>query len=72
MIASDEEFLKALQKCFGYRLGMFKKVGERYSYPLSLTTSTEQVRSNLVVLGNAATRVRSDELFNYIILIIRT
>lgn len=54
MIASDEEFLKALQKCFGYRLGMFKKVGERYSYPLSLTTSTEQVRSNLVVLGNAA------------------
>jgi ubiquinone biosynthesis UbiH/UbiF/VisC/COQ6 family hydroxylase len=54
MDASDEDFIKALQECFGYRLGMLQKVGERYAYPLALTTSTEQVRRNLVVLGNAA------------------
>ncbi|MGB0448986.1 MAG: 2-octaprenyl-6-methoxyphenyl hydroxylase [Porticoccaceae bacterium] len=54
MAATDKEFLKALQDCFGFRLGMLQKVGERHSYPLALTTSTEQVRRNLVVLGNAA------------------
>jgi 2-octaprenyl-6-methoxyphenol hydroxylase len=54
MAATDEEFLSALQECFGYRLGMLKRVGDRHSYPLALTTSTEQVRRNLVVLGNAA------------------
>ena len=54
MAASDEEFLSALQDCFGYRLGVLKLVGERHTYPLALTTSTEQVRRNLVVLGNAA------------------
>lgn len=54
MAASDEEFLTALQDCFGYRLGKLQKVGERHAYPLALTTSTEQVRRNLVVLGNAA------------------
>ena len=54
MAASDEEFLSALQDCFGYRLGVLQRVGERHAYPLALTTSSEQVRRNLVVLGNAA------------------
>ncbi len=54
MAASDQEFLQCLQERFGYRLGMLQQVGERHAYPLSLTTSTEQVRRNLVVLGNAA------------------
>jgi 2-polyprenyl-6-methoxyphenol hydroxylase-like FAD-dependent oxidoreductase len=35
-------------------LGQFKQVGERVSYPLALTTSEEQVRRRLVVVGNAA------------------
>jgi 2-octaprenyl-6-methoxyphenol hydroxylase len=52
--ATDKEFLQTLQERFGYRLGMFVQVGERHAYPLALTTSTEQVRRNLVVLGNAA------------------
>jgi len=43
-----------LQERFGYRLGAFEAVGERLSYPLALTTASEQVRSNLVVMGNAA------------------
>ena len=52
--ASDKEFLTALQESFGYRMGMVKKVGERVAYPLALTTASEQVRRNIVVLGNAA------------------
>ena len=54
MAASDIGFLQALQQSFGYRLGKLKKVGERATYPLALTTASEQVRRNIVVLGNAA------------------
>ena len=54
MAADDQEFLQTLQERFGYRLGILGQVGQRYAYPLALTTSTEQVRRNLVVLGNAA------------------
>lgn len=52
--ASDECFLSALQKCFGYRLGRFTKIGQRHHYPLALKYTTEQIRPGLVVLGNAA------------------
>lgn len=48
------EFLGELQDCFGYRMGSFVQVGQRHLYPLALVQSSEQVRRNLVVLGNAA------------------
>jgi 2-octaprenyl-6-methoxyphenol hydroxylase len=48
------EFLSTLQQRFGYRLGRLQRVGERYSYPLALTEAEEQVRSGVVILGNAA------------------
>ena len=51
---SDDEFLQALQQRFGNRQGQFIKVGQRHSYPLKLSTAEEQVRQNIVVLGNAA------------------
>jgi 2-octaprenyl-6-methoxyphenol hydroxylase len=51
---SDADFLKAIQTQFGYRLGAFKKVGKRVNYPLNLIKRDEQVRTGLVVLGNAA------------------
>jgi 2-octaprenyl-6-methoxyphenol hydroxylase len=54
LVADDAIFLQTLQDRFGYRLGRFEQVGERTSYPLTLTTSSEQVRSHLVVIGNAA------------------
>ena len=54
MAANDTTFLQTLQDRFGYRLGRFEQVGERISYPLTLTTSSEQVRRHLVVIGNAA------------------
>lgn len=51
---SDEAFLGELQQAFGNRMGLFKKVGERYSYPLVLSEAEEQVRPHLVLLGNSA------------------
>ncbi|MEH6469188.1 MAG: FAD-dependent monooxygenase, partial [Porticoccus sp.] len=54
MEASDEVFLAELQDRFGHRLGQFKRVGARHSYPIRLITSNEQVRSHVVVVGNAA------------------
>ena len=51
---SDSAFLQRLQENFGYRAGRFLKVGRRDCYPLSMSMAREQVRPNLVVLGNAA------------------
>ncbi len=51
---SDDEFLAALQGRFGYRVGRFTRVGKRDSYPLQLIVAKEQVRSSIVVMGNAA------------------
>lgn len=51
---SDAEFLRALQIEFGYRLGHFVHATPRLSYPLKLRIATEQVRSGVVLLGNAA------------------
>jgi 2-octaprenyl-6-methoxyphenol hydroxylase len=50
----DEDFLSRLQERFGYRLGKLQQVGERASYPLKLIEACEQVRSGVVVMGNAA------------------
>jgi len=50
----DDAFLERLQAAFGFRMGALTQVGERASYPLSLIEAEEQVRSHLVVLGNAA------------------
>ncbi|MFT7301010.1 MAG: 2-octaprenyl-6-methoxyphenol hydroxylase [Porticoccus sp.] len=54
MAAPDEAFLSELQDRFGHRLGQFQRVGSRHSYPIRLITSNEQVRSHVVVMGNAA------------------
>ncbi|MCB1616573.1 MAG: 2-octaprenyl-6-methoxyphenyl hydroxylase [Pseudomonadales bacterium] len=54
MSLDDQAFLQKLQERFGQRLGRFLKVGKRSSYPLALVLALEQVRSNIVLLGNAA------------------
>src|SRR5690606_1164705 len=51
---SDMEFLARLQSKFGYRLGRLQQVGERQSYALRLCLAREQVRSGIVLMGNAA------------------
>ncbi|WP_114416769.1 2-octaprenyl-6-methoxyphenyl hydroxylase [Marinospirillum perlucidum] len=50
----EEEFLARLQDSFGKRAGRFLQVGERFAYPLKKIRAKEQVRRNLVILGNAA------------------
>lgn len=54
MALSDGDFLEQLQLAFGDRAGRFRRVGQRYAYPLSLITAEETVRPGLAVLGNAA------------------
>ena len=54
MALDDAGFLSALQKAFGYRAGIFKKVGKRYSYPLKLIASDKPLSHRGVALGNAA------------------
>ncbi|WP_331344818.1 2-octaprenyl-6-methoxyphenyl hydroxylase [Cellvibrio sp. UBA7661] len=51
---SDEIFLAQLQERFGHRVGKFTRVAKRFAYPLQLTLAQEQVRSHLVLMGNAA------------------
>lgn len=54
MAWSDEVFLARLQDQFGQRLGRLLKVGQRVAFPLRLSFAEEQVRRNIVVMGNAA------------------
>ena len=54
MSSSDADFLQSLQKIFGYRLGRFKNIGERGSYHLALGIANEQVRRNVLLMGNSA------------------
>ena len=51
---SLEEFLQELQVSFGHRQGEFIHVGDRFNYPLQLVEAKEQIRSGIVVMGNAA------------------
>ncbi len=50
----DDAFQQALQQAVGHKLGRVNRIGQRFNYPLSLVVAQEQVRSNVVVLGNAA------------------
>lgn len=51
---SEAEFLARLQSVFGFRLGRFTSLGQRHGYALKLRQACEQVRANLVLMGNAA------------------
>ena len=54
MALSDADFLVRIQQAFGFRLGFFTAVSQRHNYELSLKQASEQVRSSLVLMGNAA------------------
>lgn len=53
MAADDEEFLRELAAATP-GVGPLRQVGRRFTYPLIMTLAEEQVRPNVVVLGNAA------------------
>ncbi len=48
------DFLKALQRTFGYRTGRFLAVGRRETYPLQQVIMPEQVHHQVIFVGNAA------------------
>ncbi|MFT5591999.1 MAG: 2-octaprenyl-6-methoxyphenol hydroxylase [Oceanicoccus sp.] len=50
----ETEFNLRLQQAVGFDKGRIIKSGDRSCYPLVLSQAAEQVRSHLVVLGNAA------------------
>lgn len=54
MTLSDDAFLYALQKEFGYRLGKLQKIGKRHAYPLRLMRAEKMVQQNVFLLGNSA------------------
>ena len=51
---SEQAFLSALQSTFGYRGGLFTKVGKRTSYPLVYGQVESLTAHRTVVIGNAA------------------
>lgn len=54
LLLSDADFLAQLQAQFGFRVGRFTRVAKRFAYPLQLVVAEEQIRSHLVLVGNAA------------------
>jgi len=54
MSMDSAAFMAELQSCFGYRAGHFTHVGQRHAYPLALVQAAEQIRSHIVIMGNAA------------------
>jgi 2-octaprenyl-6-methoxyphenol hydroxylase len=50
----DSDFLKALQRAFGWRLGRLNKLGQRSAFTLNRRVATEQHRAGILVAGNAA------------------
>ena len=50
----DDAFLAELQAAFGYRLGKFSRIGERASYPLSLSKASRLTAPRAVLVGNSA------------------
>lgn len=51
---NDEDFLKAVQASFGFRLGRLKLAGKRSFYPLSTLSADSLYAERLVLIGNAA------------------
>jgi 2-octaprenyl-6-methoxyphenol hydroxylase len=54
MELSEDDFRAALQAVFGYRLGLFEKIGRRDRHPLSRVRSDDLTRERTVLIGNAA------------------
>ncbi|QIW15878.1 2-octaprenyl-6-methoxyphenyl hydroxylase [Pasteurellaceae bacterium RH1A] len=51
---SDETFLARLQEAFGWQLGKFEQVSQRFVYPLSSQRAASHIHHRLAIVGNAA------------------
>lgn len=49
-----DSFRACLQSRFGRRLGEFRRIGARKSYPVRMVSAHEQVRRRVIILGNSA------------------
>ncbi|MBQ4832155.1 2-octaprenyl-6-methoxyphenyl hydroxylase [Pseudoalteromonas sp. MMG010] len=54
MALNDALFINAFQQAFGFRAGIFKKVGKRANYPLVYGQADALTAHRTVVIGNAA------------------
>lgn len=50
----DDEFSAQLQDCFGFRLGLIERVGDRFSLPLQRTRADSLQQGRCLLVGNAA------------------
>ncbi len=50
----DDEFIAALQDCFGYRLGRIERAGTRFSFPIQRTRAEALHAARCLLIGNAA------------------
>lgn len=50
----DKACIAELQAAFGYRLGVFSKIGKRAAYPLMLSKALRLTATRSVLVGNAA------------------
>lgn len=50
----DNAFVSMLMDRFGHRLGSFAWVSQRQGYPLHMLIADEQIKSRIILLGNAA------------------
>lgn len=51
---SDHDFLQALQKAWGYKLGRLQYVRSRHTYPLKMQCAKQSVAGRVLLIGNAA------------------
>jgi 2-octaprenyl-6-methoxyphenol hydroxylase len=51
---ADAQFMSALQRAFGWRVGRLLEIGHRASYPLRLSRATATTAARSVLIGNAA------------------
>ena len=54
MALPDAEYLSALQRAFGWRIGRFERVGQRSACPLKLTRASVVTGPRVALIGNAA------------------
>lgn len=51
---AEDEFLAALQDCFGFRLGLFERAGERFAIPVQRVRAAALQQGRCLLVGNAA------------------
>jgi len=54
MSMPEDAFLEALQTAFGYRLGRFRSISQRDTFPLCMTKAEKTVEQKVLLIGNAA------------------